>query len=175
MHAELRAYDHVGICHVVAGVTHIHQLLALQVTPVLTNRQHVGEHLRRMELVREAIPDRHIAVLRKFLHEILAEAPVLDAVIHTAQHACGIRDRLLAADLRTGRSEVGRAHAEVGRRHLEGAARSRRVLLEDQGNVFARKARLVQGLSRLRTGLLLRLQTGSHIEEIIDFLRCIVK
>ena len=175
MHAELRTYDHVGIRHVVTGVTHIHQLLALQVTAVLPNRQHISEHLRRVELVRQAIPDRHVTVLRELLHEILAEAAVLDAVVHTAQHACGIRDRLLAADLRTGRSEVGRAHAEVGRRHLEGAARSRRVLLEDQGNVFARKARLVQALSRLRTGLLLRLQTGSHIEEIIDFLRCIVK
>ena len=92
MHAELRAYDHVGIRHVVTGVTHIHQLLALQVTTMLTNRQHVSEHLRRVELVREAIPDRHIAVLRELLHEILAEAAVLDTVIHAAQHACGIRD-----------------------------------------------------------------------------------
>ena len=175
MHAELRAYDHVGIRHVVTGVTHIHQFLTLQVTAVLPNRQHVGEHLRRVELVRETIPDRHIAVLCKLLYEILAEAAVLDAVVHTAQHACGIRDRLLAADLRTGRSEVSRAHAQVGRRHLEGAARSRRVLLEDQGDVLTREARPVQGLSWLRTGLLLRLQTGSHIEEIIDFLRCIVK
>ena len=115
-----------------------------------------------MELVGKPVPHRHAGVLRQLLNGSLREAAVLDAVEHTAQHAGGILHRLLDADLRTGRPEIGHVRTLVIGRHLEGAAGAGRCLLEDKGDVLAGKSLL------LGAGLLGGLELGCKVQQVLD-------
>ena len=136
--AQLRAHDHERVRHVVLGVAHEHELQALEaLREVLLDRQHVGDHLRGMELGGQAVPHRHAGVGGQVLDDLLGEAAVLDAVVHAAEHAGGVLDGLLLAHLGAAGIEVGDAHAEVHAAHLERAARAGGGLLEQQDDVLA--------------------------------------
>ena len=99
MHAHLRAGDHQGITHVVAGVAHVYQFHALQMAQVLLYGKQGRLHLSGMIFIGQAVPDRYVGILRQFLYDLLAEATVLDTVEHTAQDTRSIRDALLLANL----------------------------------------------------------------------------
>ena len=137
MHAHLRAADHEGVAHVVAGVAHVDELFALERAEVLLNGQEVREDLRGVEFVRQAVPDGHARIFCQLLDDRLAVAAVLDAVVHPAEDAGGVGDRLLFADLRAGRVEIRDRHAQIMRRDLERAARPRAGLLENQRSLLA--------------------------------------
>ena len=164
MHAHLGAAHHQGVAHVVPGVAHVHQLLALQTAAVLLNGQEVRQDLGGMEFVGQAVPYGHLGIFCQFLHNILSEAPVLDAVKHAAEDAGGVGDALLLADLGAGGVKVGDAHAQVMARHLEGAAGTGAGLFKDQGDVLA----LAQGVGD--TGLLLGLQVSRQLQQVADLL-----
>ena len=135
---------------------------------MLSDRQQVREHLGRVVLVREPVVDRDAGVLRQRLHVALAEAAELDGVIHAAEHASGVLDRLLLADMAPRRAEVGHVGALVVGGDLEPDAGSGAVLLEDQGDVAAGQAR------DLATLELLQLQGGGQPEERLDLRRRVV-
>ena len=79
MHAHLGAAHHQGVAHVVPGVAHVHQLLALQAAAVLLNGQEVRQDLGGMELVGQAVPHGNVGILGQLLHDALAEATVLES------------------------------------------------------------------------------------------------
>ena len=128
----------------------------------LAQGQQVGQHLRGVEFVRQAVPDRHAGVLRQGFDDFLSEAAVLDAVVNAAEHARRVGDGLLLADLGTGGIEVGHAHAEVIRSDLEAAPRAGGRLFKDQRDVLAAQ-RVVRN-----AGLLLRLQLGRQVDQRAD-------
>ena len=137
MHAHLGAGDHQRIGHVVARVAHEGEFHAGKAAELFLNGQKVGQHLRGVELVGQAVPHRHAGVFRQKLHRILAETAVFDTVVHAAKHARRVLDALLLAHLRTDRVEKGHAHAQIAPRHLEGAARARGGLFKQQHDVAA--------------------------------------
>ena len=69
---------------------------------MLLDRQKVCQDLGGVELVGETVEHGHPGVLRQLLHDFLAEAPVLDAVVHPPQHPGGVGDGLLDPDLTAG-------------------------------------------------------------------------
>ena len=98
----------------------------------------------------------------QLLHQLLAEAPVLDAVKHAAQHPGGVGDGLLHADLATGGAQVGAAHTQVLGGHLKGAAGAGGGLFKDEGHVLALQVPV--GDARLFLGL----QVGGGVQEPLD-------
>jgi hypothetical protein len=73
----------------------------------------------------------------------LVEAAVLDAVEHAAEHACGVPDRFLAAELGLAGAEVADVRPLVMRRDLERRPSAGGGLLEDQGDIPPRQPVLV--------------------------------
>ena len=47
--------------------------------------QKVGQHLRWMRFIGEAIPDRDTRITGQFFHIILSKAAILDAIIHASK------------------------------------------------------------------------------------------
>ena len=82
---------------------------------VLAHGQHVGQDLGRVELVGQAVPDRHAGVVGQRLDDLLVEAAVLDAVVEPAEHARGVLDRSPCGPSATTAGR-GRSRARPGRR-----------------------------------------------------------
>ena len=169
MHAHLRAADHEGVAHVVAGVAHVDELFALERAEVLLNGQEVREDLRGMEFVRQAVPDGHARVFGQLLNDRLAVAAVLNAVVHPAEDAGGVIDRLLFADLRAGRVEIRDRHAQIVRGDLKRAARARAGLFENERGLLP----FAQAMGD--AGLFLCLEIGGQRQKGRDLLRSEIK
>ncbi len=107
---------------------------------MLDHRHDVGDGLSRVVLIGEAIPHRDAGVLGQLSDYALAEAAVLDAVVHAAEDPGRVLHRFLVADLRPAGSQVGDVRALVVGGDLEGAARAGRGLLEDERDVLALEA-----------------------------------
>ena len=165
VHAEHGAGFEQRAAHVVAGVAEegVGDLLERFVR-VLAHGQHVGQHLRRVELVGQAVVDRHAGVLGQDLDELLREAAVLDRVVHAPEHPGGVLHRFLVADLRSLGTEVGHVRALVVGRHLERAARAGRGLLEDQDDLLLLQP-LLLGPAALRG-----FQLGGEIQQADELL-----
>ena len=108
----------------------------------LLHGQQVGEDLCGVHLIGQAVPHRHLGVKRQLLNHALVKAAVLDAVVVAPQDAGGVLQRFLVAQLRAAGIQIGHVPALVVHRDLEGAAGARRRFLENQHDVFTRKARL---------------------------------
>ena len=87
VHARLRAAHHERVRDVVAAVAHVDELLAADVAERLLERHEVCEDLRRVRLVREAVPDRDAAPLRELLDRVLLVAAEENAVVEAAEDA----------------------------------------------------------------------------------------
>ena len=135
--AHLRAGDHEGVSHIVARVAEIGKFKPLERALLLFDGEKVGKHLRRVELVGQTVPHRNARILGQLLDDFLAEAAVLNAVIHPAQNLRGVRDGLLLSHLAAARVEIGHAHTKVPARDFERAACARRRFLKQQNNIFA--------------------------------------
>jgi hypothetical protein len=118
-----------------------------------------------MPLVGEAVVDGHAGVGGERLDRALGGAAELDRVVEAAEHARGVGDRLLVADLRARRVEVGDVRALVVGGDLEGRARARRGLLEDQRDRLAAQAR------DLVPGELGGLERGGEPEQLLELFR----
>ena len=121
-----------------------------------------------MPLVGEAVEDGDAGPLRELVGDVLAEAAVLDRVVHAAEHAGGVLDRLLVAHVRAARADEGDVGALVVGRDLERATRAGRVLLEDQRDLLADELLLLAAL------LLRRLQLGGEVDEVADLVGGVV-
>lgn len=169
MHAHLRTADHEGVAHVEARIAHIDEMDAVERAEMLPDGQEVREDLRRVKLVRQAVPDRDGGVLRQLLDDALAVAAVFDAVEHAREHTRGVGDALLLADLRAGGVEIRAAHAQIVRRDLEAAARARARLFKDERDVFA----LAQAVRD--AGLFFGLELGCDLQQVVDLLGAVVE
>ena len=118
-----------------------------------------------MEFIGQTVEHGHAGVLGQLVHDLLAVAPVLNAVVHPAQHPGGIGDGLLLADLRTLGIEIGAAHAQIRRGDLEGAAGAGGGLFKDQSDVFAHQELVGDA------ALFLRLEHVGHVEKMFDLRR----
>ena len=168
VHAHLRRAYHEGVRYVVASVSDVDEANALEASEVLANREEVGEDLRWMIVVGEAVPDGDARVLREVFDYLLAESAELDAVEHAAEDARRVCDVFLMAELDVVLAEVLGMSAFVDRRDGEGAARARRGLLEDERDVLALKQ------VALYAGALFILEVGGKVEEIFNLRRRMV-
>jgi len=142
--AQLGRGHQQRVGYVVASVAHVGQDHLVQgLGGVFHDGQEVGQGLGGVELVGQAVPDRHSGVLGQLLDDVLAEPAILDAVIHAAQHPGSVLHGFLDADVGAGGAQVGGMGALVVSCHFEGTARPGGLLLEDQGNVLAHQAGLL--------------------------------
>ena len=129
---------------------------------MLPDGEKVRQNLGGVELVGKAVEHGHPGVLGQLLHDLLAEAPVLDAVKHAAQDPCGVGNGLLDADLGAGGSQVGGSHAQILGGHLKGAEGAGGGLFKNQGNVLP--LQVAVGDARLLLGL----QVRGGVQELVD-------
>ena len=130
---------------------------------MLSHRQEIGQDLRGMELIGEAVPHGNAGEFGQFLHGGLREAAVLDAVVHPPQHAGRVLHRLLDADLAARGPQIGDVGALVVGRHLEGAARAGGRLFEDEGDVAALE------VLHFPAGFFIGLELSGQIQQILNF------
>ncbi len=104
----------------------------------------------------------------ELVNACLAGAAILDGVVHASQHARGVLERLLVADLRAGRIEIGHVRALVVAGDLERAARARRCLLEDQADL------LVGEMLLLGARVFGALEIAREVEQVAEFPRRVV-
>ena len=112
--------------------------------------QQVSQQLRRMEFIGQAVPHRHAGVLGQRFDHFLAVAAILNAVIHAAQHARGIFNRLFMANLAAAGTKVSDASALIVSGNFERASGAGRVFFEDERDVFTGQVR------RLRAAFFIR-------------------
>ena len=91
----------------------------------LAHGHEVGERLRRMGLVGQAVVDGNAGELGQLARRLLAVAAELDGVVHAAEHPRRVLHRFLVADLAAGGAEIGHVRPLVVGRHLEPGARAR--------------------------------------------------
>ena len=164
-HAHLRAAHHQGIAHVVPGVPQINQLPSPQRAEMLPDGQEIRQDLGGMKLIGQTVPDRDAGITGQILDDLLAVAPVFNAVKHPAQHPGRIRDGFLFADLAPGGIQIGHLHPQIMRSHLKGAAGPGGGLFKNQGDVFSRKEPVGNAV------FFLFLQIRGQIQEPFDFSR----
>ena len=66
---------------------------------MLADREHVGEHLSRVPLIGESVPNRHSGILSEGLDSFLGETPVLDPFEHSSENPGRVLHRLLVTKL----------------------------------------------------------------------------
>ena len=132
---------------------------------MLRHGQEVRQHLGRVSLLGQPVPDRYAGRAREFLDDLLAEAPIFDPVIHAAEHAGRVLDRLLVTEMGPGGTDERDVRTLVIGRDLEAAARAGQVLLEKERDVLALEPRL------LRAGVFCGLELGREAQEVSDLVR----
>ena len=137
VHTEDGGGDHQGVLDVVATLAAVGEREALEPAEVLLDGHEVGEHLRGVLAVSEAVPDGHAGVLGELLDVLLLEAAELDGVEHGAEHLGGVEDRLLLAQLDVALAQVLGVGAQVDAGGGEGCAGAGGGLLEEQRDVLA--------------------------------------
>ncbi len=75
------------------------QQVALRSRPAFSGGEGIGVDLARMQKVRKGIHHRHAATAGEFLDIGVVKGAHDQAVDEARQHACGVRDRLAAAEL----------------------------------------------------------------------------
>ena len=137
MHSQFGACDHQGITHIVAGISHVYQTTSLKISKMLTDGQHIGQHLCRMIFICQTIPYRNSCIFCKVFYDFLSKSSVFDSLIHSSENSCCVCNALLLTDLRTSRVQIGTAHSKIVSSYFKCTACSCTCLFEDQGNIFA--------------------------------------
>ena len=104
-----------------------------------------------MEFVCQAVPHGNRRIFRQLLHNGLAIAAVLNAVINAGENPCRVSDAFLLSNLRAGGIQISAVHSKIRCRHLKGTAGAGGGLFKNQGNMLAladlmRNPRLFLGL-----------------------------
>ena len=150
--AHERAHHQEGTAHVEPAVAAVRVgQLVVGLAARLVHGEEVGEHLCGVPLGSEPVVDGHAGVLGEHFDIFLTAAAVLDGVVHAAEDARGVGDRLLVPELRARRIEICHVRALVERGHLEGGARAGRRLLEDQRDLLPGQTRCLGVLRTARS------------------------
>ena len=108
IHAELRGADQIAISHVETCIAQVAEDDCVEwFGDVLLEGEEVGQDLRGVPFVGQAVVDRHAGPLRQLLGGRLGEAAVLDGVVHAPEHTRGVLDGLLVAHVRAAGSDEG--------------------------------------------------------------------
>ena len=137
MKPQLCTDNHQRIAHVIAGISHINQLYPFQTAQVFPDCQHICQHLCRMVLIGQTIPDRNSCMLCQLLHNLLTKAPVLNSVVNSSQHPRRIGNTLFLSNLRAGRLQICGSHSHIMGSHFKGASCSGTGFLKNQSHIFA--------------------------------------
>ena len=137
MHAHFGTKYHQRISHIIAGISHIHQLHTFHSAQVLFNGQKVCQHLCRVVFIRQPIPYRNTCIFCQFLHDFLSKASVLNSIVNPAQNSGSIFNALLFSNLGTFRVQICSAHSQIMGCRLKRTACSCTVFLKNQSNVLA--------------------------------------
>jgi hypothetical protein len=132
---------------------------------VLEHRHRIREELGRVELVGQPVVDGHVGEIDELVDDGLPGPAVFDGVVEASQDARRVAHRLLVANLRLMGTQERDVCALVVRGDLEGAARARGGLLEDEGDVLADEP------LALVTAVLRRLQLAREPQQKLDVAR----
>ena len=99
MHSKFRTCYHKRISHIVTGVSHIYELHTLKFSEMLTNCQHICDHLCRMELIGQSIPHRNSRIFCQFLYDFLSISTILNSIKYSSKYTGCIRNAFLLSDL----------------------------------------------------------------------------
>ena len=161
--AELGADVHQAVGDIVARVAAEDELaLAQRLFGVLHQREDVGECLRRVVNVGQAVPHGHARVGGETLDDLLVVAAVLDAVVEAAQDLGGVDHRFLLAHLGGLGIEEGDVRALVVSGDFERAAGAGRGLFEQQHDVLAGEQVAADA------GALFGLEVSGEIQHVAD-------
>ena len=131
---------------------------------MLLKRHKVGQNLRRVELIGQAIPHWYASVFGQVFHRRVLKAAEFNPIKHSTQHLCGVLNRLLFAKLDIILAEKLRRNAKIIGRDRKGTACTGRILLKQEGDLLA----LVQAMRHTLALELLKLVR--HVEHLPDLL-----
>ncbi len=134
--------------HVVA-VTHPSDRDAFERAKALADGLQIGQELTRVVTVGEAVDDRHARGCTHRVEPLLGEGAEDGGVDVAAEHMGGVLDRFAPRHLRVLREDGERLRSQLVDADLEGQARARRGLLEDDGDGLADEGSLVRAPGRL--------------------------
>ena len=134
--AALEHADRQRMGHVVA-VANVAEIETSEMPLLLLDRDQIGDDLRWVVGIGEAVDHRHVGVFGESLHLSLLVGADEDAVDIARQHARRVLHRLAAADLQIAGAQEERLPAQLIHPHLEGHARARRGFLEDHRQGFS--------------------------------------
>ena len=117
-------------------------------------------------IIGQTVPHRYARVFCQFLYDLLAKAPVLDAVIHPAENSCRIPDAFFLPDLRSLGIQICGPHAHIVGSDLKGTPGAGTGLFKDQRHIFA------PVIIYRDTLFLFILQFCGQIQKICDLFRC---
>ena len=103
---------------------------------MLLERHKVGQNLRGVELIGQAIPHWYASVFGQVFHRRVLEAAELNPIKHPAQHLRGILNRLLLAELDIILTKKLRRDAKVIGRYRKGTACTGRILLKQERDLL---------------------------------------
>ena len=144
---------------------HINQFSTPEVSEVLPYRQHIGEDLGRMIIVRKAVPNGNPGVLCEILDRGVFETTELYSIEHPSKNPRRILYVLFFAEMDVVFAEELRMGSLVARRNSKSTTRTRGGFLEDQCDVPSFQKRLIQ------TNPLFTLQVGGEVQEKFDLFR----
>ena len=124
----------------------------------------VGQNLRGVELIGQAIPHWYTSVFGQVFYRRVLKAAEFNPIKHPAQHLRSVLNRLLLAELDVVFAEKLRRNAKVIGRHGKGTACTGRILLKQEGDLLT----LVQAVRH--TLALELLEFVRDVEHLPDFL-----
>ena len=134
--AALEHADRQRMGHVVA-VANVAEIKPGKAAFLFFDGDEVGDDLRWVVGVGEAVDHRHVGIFGESLHLSLLVGADEDAVDVARQHARRVLHRLAATDLQIAGAQEKRLPAQLIHPHLEGNARARRGFLEDHRQGFS--------------------------------------
>ena len=151
-----QAAEHDERARDVVAVADVGELEPLEAAEGLAQREQVGQRLARVVAGGEHVEDRDRALGGELLEQRVGPGAHADGVDVAREHERGVPDRLAARELHLVGAQDHRVAAELDDAGLEGHARARRGLLEDE-----RDDAVAQRVGRARRGL----ELGGAVEQ----------
>src|SRR5699024_2305888 len=136
VHAEYRSGNEQGMRHVVSAIAHKCHCFTMVSAKVLLYCQEISEHLRRMPVVGQCIPDRDTGMFSERFNRLLFKAPESNAVKHRAQYFCRILHGLLGSELELMLIEIFDSSPKLSSCDSESRSRPCGLFFKNKCNLF---------------------------------------